>query len=186
MKKVLSSVIFSPRHYSGIRHTFKEPSCQTTARIYAICPSANKVAGVQILPRRDSLVSFSPAVVSVRVQKTHRIRREREKKAAPGGDPRGETRRESAGKVCQAVPLTRCPGVCSRGIPIPRALSLDMPLIICCVTVVSLELAEASGVCPRASSKLFFFSPSICVCVCGRTRVCILLSVCVDAAKDAL
>lgn len=92
-----------------------------------------------------------------------------EKNTTPGGFQE-ERHAERAQVRSAGTLLAQCPGVCSRGVPIPRSPPLDMSLIICCVTVVSFQLAEASGVCPRPSSiacpKLFFFLSVCDVFVC--------------------
>lgn len=100
----------------------------------------------------------APAGVSVRVQN----------RLHPGKKIQNQEERHAKREQVRSdgMPLAQCPGVGSRGVPIPRAPLLDVSLIICCVTVVSLGLAEAfAGCAPLLPAKTFFFC--VCVCVCA-------------------
>lgn len=106
------------------------------------------------------MVFFIPAGVCPPASKTESI--QGKKRNTSRRSRRRDVEREqvwSAGMF-----LAQCPGVCSRGVPIPRAPPLDMSLIICCVTVVSLDITEASAGCARVQALMLanFF---VCVCV---------------------
>lgn len=97
----------------------------------------------------------SPAGVSVHVQKKktlHPVGRKpkRAGSSRPGRRDADRQQVRSAGMFLAQCP--RC--VFPRASPVPRTPPLDMSLIICCVTVVALELAEAYAGCSRFQAPL--------------------------------
>lgn len=157
-----------PKYCFGIRHTLANKwNCQTTARNYALALSD------KIRPRFYGSCGFFYSSPCVRPK--HSASRSGEKTTTRGGDPRGETRRESAGKVCRDVShsVSRC--VFPRHPHPTRSVARHAINYLLCDCGLSRARRGIRGVpaCRLHCQPKTFFSLSLCLFLPLRARVCV-------------